>query len=169
MCLCSCSNKRSYSIKPTGYIYSSGDVIADTGLKYRIILFIVMKNPWKYLLTYFLLRGAAPYPAGALTAPLRPQLVATFCGSHIENLTRSASTVSPSSDQSGVERWRHLTGKMQRRPKHRIWRNATLLIFFSRKKQRTIKRKKLSRGRGLAACMRIQIDSMIAVEWGAPG
>ena len=43
-------------------------------LKYRSILLIVTKNPWKYLLTYFLLRGPAPYPAGALTAPLRPQL-----------------------------------------------------------------------------------------------
>ena len=69
-------------------------------LKYRIILLIFIKNPWKYLLTYFLLRGTAPYPAGALTAPLRPPagLLATIGGSHIENLTRSASTVSPSSD-----------------------------------------------------------------------
>ena len=31
------------------------------------------------LLTYFLLRGTAPYPAGALTAPLRPL--------HIQNVT----------------------------------------------------------------------------------
>ena len=69
-------------------------------LKYRIILLIVIKNPWKYLLTYFVLRGAAPDPAGALTASFRPLagLLATFGGSHIENLTRSGSTVSPSSD-----------------------------------------------------------------------
>ena len=40
--------------------------------KCRIILLIVIKNPWVHLLTYILLRGAAPYPAGALTAPLRP-------------------------------------------------------------------------------------------------
>ena len=44
-------------------------------LKYRIIQLFVIKNPWKYLLTYFLFRGAAPCPAWALTAPLRPQLV----------------------------------------------------------------------------------------------
>ena len=35
-------------------------------------------NPWVHLLTYFLLRGAIPYPAGALTAPLRPP--------HIQNV-----------------------------------------------------------------------------------
>ena len=58
-------------------------------LKYRIILLIVIKNPWVILLTYFLLRGAAPYLAGALTAPLRPFDIPIFS---------SASTVSPSSD-----------------------------------------------------------------------
>ena len=41
-------------------------------LKYRITLLIVIKNAWKYVLTYFSLRGAAPYPAGAITSPLRP-------------------------------------------------------------------------------------------------
>ena len=45
-------------------------------LKYRITLLIVIKNPWEnpWVLAYFLLRGAAPYPAGAgaITAPLRP-------------------------------------------------------------------------------------------------
>ena len=35
-------------------------------LKYRIILLIVIKNPWVILLTYVLLRGTAPYPAEAL-------------------------------------------------------------------------------------------------------
>ena len=40
-------------------------------LKYRIILLIVIKNPLVILLTYFLLRGAAPYPAGALPALLK--------------------------------------------------------------------------------------------------
>ena len=91
-------------------------------LKYRIILLIVIKNPWKYLLTHVLLRGAAPYPAGgAYSAPQTP----TFGGSHIEHLTRSASTVSPSSDYSGVERWRHLTRKVQR--KHR---RAAIVVYI---------------------------------------
>ena len=69
-------------------------------LKYRIILLIVIKNPWKFYSHIFLLRGAAPYPAGVLTTPLRPPagLLATFGGSQSEHLTRSASTVSPSSD-----------------------------------------------------------------------
>ena len=58
-------------------------------LKYRIILLIVIKNLWVILLTYFLLRGAEPYPAEALTAPLRPFDIPTFS---------FASTVSPSSD-----------------------------------------------------------------------
>ena len=51
-------------------------------LKYRIILLIVIKNPWVQFTHIFLLRGAAPYPAGALTAPLRPPagLFATFGG-----------------------------------------------------------------------------------------
>ena len=58
-------------------------------LKYRIILLIVVKNPWVILLTYFFAPGAGPYPAGALTAPLRPFDIPIFS---------SASTVSPSSD-----------------------------------------------------------------------
>ena len=51
-------------------------------LKYRIILLIVINNPWVHLLTYFLLRGAAPYPGGTLTPPLKTPagLLATFGG-----------------------------------------------------------------------------------------
>ena len=63
-------------------------------LKYRSILLIVIKNSWKYLLTYFLLRGADPYPTGALTAPLRPPAgLFDFDIPTLKNLTRSASTV----------------------------------------------------------------------------
>ena len=62
-------------------------------LKYRIILLIVIKNPWVILLTYCLLPGAAPYPTGALTAPLRTFDIPTFI---------SASIVSPSSDYSNL-------------------------------------------------------------------
>ena len=74
-------------------------------LKYRIILLLFF-----ILLTYFLLRGAAPNPAGALTAPLRPQLVCTppsvastfshskYHSHFLSQLGSSASTVSPSSD-----------------------------------------------------------------------
>ena len=67
-------------------------------LKYRNILLIVIKNPWKYYsYIYILLRGAAPTPLGRLRPPAG--LLATFGGSHIENLTRSASTASPSSEE----------------------------------------------------------------------
>ena len=62
-------------------------------LIYRIILLIVIKNPWVHglntiLLTYFLLRGAA----GALTAPLRPPagLIATFGGFDISDHSLAA-------------------------------------------------------------------------------
>ena len=42
--------------------------------KYRIILLIVIQNPWVILLTYFLLLGATPYPAGgAYCAPQTPK------------------------------------------------------------------------------------------------
>ena len=47
-------------------------------LKYRILLLIVIKNPWVILLTYFLLRGATPYPTGAPTAPLRHRALRPF-------------------------------------------------------------------------------------------
>ena len=57
-------------------------------LKYRIILLIVIKNPWVHLLAYFLLRGAVPYPVGAITSPLRPPagLLAIFGGFDIPTL-----------------------------------------------------------------------------------
>ena len=64
-------------------------------LKYRIILLIVIKNPWVQFPThmFFLLRGAAPYPAGALTAPLRHPagLLATFGGFDIPTFKISLS------------------------------------------------------------------------------
>ena len=60
-------------------------------LRYRIILLIVIKNPVAHL---FFAPGAAPYPAVAFTAPLRPPAgyeIPTFKCSY-------ASTVSPASD-----------------------------------------------------------------------
>ena len=55
-------------------------------LKYRIILLIVIKNPWVilHIYIYVLLRGAAPYPAGA-RAPLRPFDIPTFKSNQIKS------------------------------------------------------------------------------------
>ena len=61
-------------------------------LNYRIILVIIIENPCVLLLTYCLLQGAASYPAGALTAPLRPLagLIATFGGFDISDHSLAA-------------------------------------------------------------------------------
>ena len=82
---------------------------------------------------------------GAYSAPQMPNWSARLRHSHIKNLTRSASTVSPSTDSSAVERWRRLTRKLQR--KHRIWRNATLLIHFSEKTKDNRTQKAVQRSR----------------------
>ena len=54
-------------------------------LKYRIILIIVIKNPWVQFTHIFFAPGAAPYPAGALRPPAG--LLATFGGFDIHNVT----------------------------------------------------------------------------------
>ena len=64
-------------------------------LKYRIILLIVIKNV-DIMYSRMFCSGAPPRTP--LWCLQRPGLLTTFSGSHIENLTRSASTVSPSSD-----------------------------------------------------------------------
>ena len=105
-------------------------------LKYRIILLIVIKNPLVILLTYFLLRGAAPYPAaGALTAPLRPFDIPTFSSAstvcmRLSFLHLAINLICRRAVATSVR-------KLQR--KHRkMWQNATLfMMIFCRKKQRT--------------------------------
>ena len=126
-------NNRSLSSLLGGCPLSGKSSMCMMCLKYRIILLFFF-----ILLTCFLLRGAAPRPAGAVAAPHR-QTSWSARHSHIQNLTLIYDhilAVSPSSDQSAVERWRHLTRKLH--SKHRICGKIPhYLLFLVVKKQRT--------------------------------
>ena len=110
-------------------------------LKYRIILLIVIKNPWVILLTSGLLFDIAP----ALDlVPYR-------------HLAVNVATA--------VYRWRHLRDNCRIKigSKNRNCGDA-IFFFFCRKKQRTNAKSERSKCRGLAICRRRQLYAMIGVE-----